>query len=122
MQPIVYLLNVEDADFVGTWMRRFAALARSKKQQNKINERENEITYLFAAPSVCKAKRKISLMTYSIHLEEHTFYKIKEIFLGNVGQSYLLVIPEPTKVRALKLECIETIMKFLRRLQSMNKY
>ena len=42
--PIGYRLSLEDSDFVDTWLRYFAASARTKKlKDNKERRRENKI-------------------------------------------------------------------------------
>ena len=42
-----YQLSLEDHDFVDTWLRGFAASARTKKQKGYKKRVENEITDIF---------------------------------------------------------------------------
>ena len=66
----------EDPDFIDTWLRCFAASARTKKlKDDKEKGRENVITDLFEATAGCEAIMKVSAMAYPTNLEDLTFEK-----------------------------------------------
>ena len=91
--PIGYQLSLEDHDFVDTWLRCFAANARTKKlKDNKENGRENEITDLFLPTAGCEAIRKVSTMAYSTNLEDLTFEKKSQIIRKNKRVKKRLVV------------------------------
>ena len=76
--PIGYQLSLENPDFVNTWLRCFAASARTKKlKDDKEKGGENVITDLFLATDGCKAIMKLSIMIYPTNLEDLTFEKIR---------------------------------------------
>ena len=67
--PIGYQLSLEDSDFVDTWLRCFAASARTKKlKDNKEKGGENEITDFFLATAGGEAIMKVSTMAYPTNL------------------------------------------------------
>ena len=66
-------MYIEERSFVEIWMKCFSAHAKTKKREdNKINGGENEITDFFLKTTGYK-DMKISLMTYPTELEEVTF-------------------------------------------------
>ena len=76
--PIGYQLSPEDPYFVDTWLRCFAASARTKKlKDDKEKGGENEIMDLFLPPAGWEAIMKVSTMAYTTNLEDLTFEKKK---------------------------------------------
>ena len=74
--PMWSQLSLEISDFVDTWLRYFAAGARTKKlKDDKEKGGENEITDLFLATAGCEAIMKVSTMAYPTNLEDLTFEK-----------------------------------------------
>ena len=69
--PIGYQLSLEDSDFIDTWLRCFAASARTKKlKDHKKKGGENEITDFFLATAGCEAIVKVPNMAYLSNLED----------------------------------------------------
>ena len=94
--PIGYQFSLEDPDFVDTWLRCFAASARTKKPKDDKEKRgENEITDLFLVLAICESIMKVSTMAYPTNLEDQIFEKICQIIRRNMRPKkyHFLVIP-----------------------------
>ena len=75
---IGYQFSLEDPDFIDTWLRCFAASARTKKlNDDKEKGGENEITDMFLPTAGCEAIMKVSTMAYPTNLEDLTIEKNK---------------------------------------------
>ena len=91
--PIGYALVFEDPEDVDTWMRCFAANARSKKlKDNKKQRGENEIADLFMANAGCEAIMKVVTIVYPREVEEMTFGEISQVIKRNMRPKKRLVI------------------------------
>ena len=120
---IGYQLSLEDSNFVNTWLRYFAASARTKKlKDNKEKGGENEITNFFLATVGCKVIMKVSTMAYPTNLEDLTFKKISQIIRRNMSPKKRLVVAERTKFMSMKQEIDEPIIKYLHRLRNASRY
>ena len=123
VSPIGYQLSLEDPDFVDTWLRCFAARARTKKlKDDKEKGGEYEIMDLFLTIARCEAMMKVSTMAYPINLEDLTFEKISQIIRRNMKSKKRLVVAERTKLRSMKKEIDEPIIKHQQRLRNASRY
>ena len=107
---IGYQLSLEDPDFVNTWLRYFAASARTNKlKDDKEKGGENEIMDLFLATTGCEAIMKVSTIVYPTNLEDLTFEKISQIKRTNMRLKKKLLVAERMKFMSMKQEIDEPI-------------
>ena len=120
---IGYQLSLKNPDFVNTWLRIFAASARTKKlKDDKENGGENKFTVLFLATAGSEVIMKVSTMANPTNLEDLTFEKISRIIKRNMRPKKRLVMVERTKFMSMKQEIDELIIKYLHRLRSARRY
>ena len=116
-------LSLEEPEYVETWIRCFAANARTRKlKDNKERGGENEITDLFLATAGCEAVMKISTMAYPRNLEDLTFEEISQVIRKNMRPKKKLVVAERTKFMATKQEYGEPIIKYLHRIKHASRF
>ena len=114
---------LEDPDFVDTWLKWFAACARTKKQKdNREKGGENEITDFFLTTAGCKAIMKVSTIAYPTNLKNLTLEKISQIIRRNTKSKKRLVMAERIKFISMKQEIDEPIIKYLHRLRNASRY
>ena len=119
---IGYQLSLEDFHFVDTWLRCFAASARTKKLKgNKKKGGEKEITDLFLATARSEAIIKVCTMVYPTNLKDLIFEEISQIIRRNMRPKKRLIVAERTNFMSKKQQIDGPIIKYLHHLRNASR-